>query len=204
MQAMNIAMDPFFGITWQKNVRDKIGRNSDIFVNIGSGMVDPFLYLEEHCSPEDFFLIDGSAFHQYSRSVSSAAMHYVLRAPLEMFQKGEVLGVQTGPDVIDIISKDMLEKSIYRKEVIPLHIKTDMVHFPFYFALRLHFLEEANPLEGIATLQSLLDTPVKLLQFENSSVTLGFHTDRIRTIQIAYEYLFGLPYITSIFRITPP
>jgi|CXWL01.1.fsa_nt_gi guanosine-3',5'-bis(diphosphate) 3'-pyrophosphohydrolase len=201
--AINITMDPFFGITWQKMVRDRVDGSPDILANIGTGMVDPFLFLEENCSPEDFFLLDGACFHHYSRAVSSVSMRYVLRAEIEKLRKGKIIGVQVGPDVIDVIEQEMLEKSVYTKEVIPLRVNKDMMLFPFHFALRINFLQDANPLEGIATLQSLLDTPVKLLQFANTSVTLGFHTDRLRTVQIAYEYLFGLPYVTDIFRITP-
>jgi RelA/SpoT family (p)ppGpp synthetase len=201
---VDMAMDPFFSITWQKQVRSLVDEEPDTLESIGTGIVNPFMYLEENSKPEDFFLLDPSCFQLLSRLSPSTNMRYVLRTDLDELRTGNIIGVQVGPDIIDVISAKVLAKERrFSKEYVPLKIRKEALANPLYFALRLTFEADANPLEGISTLQSLLDTPVKLLQFENTSVTLGFHTDRLRTLQMAYEYLYGLPYVLHLFRITP-
>ncbi len=205
LHAIDIAMDPFFGIAWQKQIRSQITGEEKELANIGSGITNPFLYMEDHSKVEDFLLLDPKCFVMVSRLTPSAGMHYVLRTSLEELRSGNIIGLQSGPDVIDIISADILMKERrFSKEYVPIRTRSGLLEFPFLFALKLQYQEHANPLVGISTLQNLLDTPVNLLQFENGSVTLGFHTDKLRTVQTAYEYLSALPYVSDIFRITPP
>lgn len=203
--AVDISMDPFFGIAWQKQIRSRITAEAKELANIGTGITNPFLYIEDHSSPEEFLLLDPKCFIMVSRLSPSAGMHFVLRTELDELRSGNIIGLQSGPDVIDIISADILMKERrFSKEYVPIRTRPALLEFPFFFALRFDYLEHANPLTGISTLQNMLDTPVNLLQFENGSVTLGFHTDTLRTVQIAYEYLSALPYVSDIFRITPP
>ncbi len=203
--AIDISMDPFFGIEWQKQIRANIMQDSNDLSNIGTGSLNPFVYMQEHAAPEDFFLLDPKCFVMLSRLSPSAGMHYVLRTTLSELRAGNIIGLQVGPDVIDIISADVLvNERRFSKEYVPIRARPASLEYPFLFALRFRYEQHANPLAGISTLQYMLDTPVNLLQFESGSVTLGFHTDNLRTVQVAYEYLSALPYVHDIFRITPP
>lgn len=202
--AIGITMDPFFGINWQKVIHERIEKEEEGLENVGIGVLDPFILLEENNAAEDLFLLDPACFSFPSRLSPSGGMRYILRTSLEELRKGNIIGIQAGPDMVEVLSADMLDKERkFSKEFLSMHVNKNMLKHPFFFALRFTYQPEANPLEGISTLQSILDTPVNLLQFESSSVTLGFHTDRLRTMQMAYEYLFGLPYVSRIFRITP-
>lgn len=201
MQAIQITMDPFFGIKWQNAIRARLDAESSVIADIGAGIVNPFLFLEEHSVPEDFFLLDPLCFHADAHLKN---VRYVLQTTIEELRSGDIIGIQVGPDVVDVLSKKMLDaKKRYNKEFIPLKLNPELTAYPLYFALRFTCPNGTDPLEGIAGLQSLLDTPVSLLQFASTSVTLGFHTDRLRTVQIAYEHLCTLPYIEQILRITP-
>jgi hypothetical protein len=201
---IDIAVDPFFSIQWQKHVREVAGNDDNVLADIGAGTVDPFLYLEEQCRPEDFFLLDPICFQFSSRLPPHTEMRYALRTTVEDLRRGHIVGIQSAPDVVDVVSSTiLLRERRFSREFLPLRINQNAVAHPLYFGLRCTFEPDANPLAGISSLQSLLETPVKLLRFEPTSVTLGFHTDHLRTLQIAYEYLFELPYITSILRITP-
>jgi GTP pyrophosphokinase len=203
-QMIDVAMDPFFSITWQKQVRNRMLGHADAVENVGVGVIDPFIFLEEHSMPEDFFLVDPGCFSLIARASPGLSMRYVLRTSQEELRQGNIIGVQAGPDVIEVISADILERERrFSKEFVPLKVRKESVQYPLHFALRFFFKQDANPLEDIATLQSLLDTPVNLLRFEPTSVTLSFHTNRLRTIQLAYEHLYALPYISHIFRISP-
>jgi RelA/SpoT family (p)ppGpp synthetase len=202
--AIDISMDPFFGIAWQKQVRAHIMQDEKELANIGTGIINPFVYTQEHASPEDFLLLDPKCFNLMSRMSPSSGMHYVLRTNLQELRSGNIIGLQSGPDVIDIISADVLvNERRFSKEYVPIRTRPSFLEFPFFFGLRFRYEEHANPLAGISTLQNILDTPVNLLQFQSGSVTLGFHTDSLRTVQSAYEYLAALPYVSDIFRITP-
>jgi RelA/SpoT family (p)ppGpp synthetase len=204
-QVVDISMDPFFGIEWQKQIRKHIMQDGKDLVSIGAGVLNPFVYTQMHAAPEDFLLLDPKCFIMVSRMSPSAGMHYVLRTSLTELRAGNIIGLQSGPDVIDIISADILvNERRFSKEYVPIRTRTAFLEFPFLFALRFRYKQHANPLAGISTLQNILDTPVNLLQFDSGSVTLGFHTDSLRTVQSAYEYLSALPYVSDIFRITPP
>ncbi len=201
---IDIAMDPFFSITWQKQIRERMFGHKEVIANVGIGVIDPFIFLEEHSMPEDFFVIDPACFTMIARASPGTSMRYVLRTSLDELRQGNIIGIQAGPDVIEVISADILERERrFSKEFVPLKVRKESVQYPLHFALRFSFQPDANPLEDIATLQSLLDTPVNLLKFEQTSVTLSFHTNRLRTIQLAYEHLYALPYISHIFRISP-
>lgn len=204
--ALNFTMDPFFSIGWQKQVGKHIPRRTDLLEKIGCGMIDAFLFVEEHGKPEDFFLLDPACFHLPTGLQTPHSMHYVLRASLEDLRRGEVVGLQSGPDVVDVVSVSELKhprKKLFSREIISLQIREDCMDFPFLFAIRWTFPYEANPLKDIAALESFLDTPVRLLQFAPGSVTLGFRTDALRTLQFGYKYLRSLPHVTELFRITP-
>ncbi len=201
MQTIHITMDPFFGIKWQDSIRKRLDADDDVIADIGAGIVNPFLFLEEHSVPEDFFLLDPLCFHAEAHLNK---VRYVLQTTIDELRNGDIIGVQVGPDVVDVMSKKMLDaKKRYNKEFIALELNEGLSAYPLYFGLRFTCVPGADPLEGIASLQSLLDTPVTLLQFATTSVTLGFHTDRLRTVQMAYEHLCTLPYIEQILRITP-
>ncbi len=204
--ALNMTMDPFFSIRWQKDVARSVDGDDRILEKIGSGMIDAFLYVEERGNPEDFFLLNPDCFHLPTGVQPGMAMRYVLHASLEDLRRGQIVGLQVGPDVIDIVELSSITKSRnqgFTREIVPLQVRTDRTDFPFHFALKWTFLPDKNPLRDIAVLESFLDTPVHLLQFAETSVTLGFRTDRLRTLQIGYKYLQSLPHITDIFRLTP-
>lgn len=203
-RAIDITMDPFFSTAWQKMMRKRVEGSDTALLNVGTGMTNAFQVLEDHCTPQDFFLLYPGAFQVLSTLMPSSRMRYVLRTSIEELRGGNIIGLQTGPDIIEVISAEKIDQSRrFSKEYVPLKIHKDYAEFPLHFALRFTFTDEANPLEGISQLQNLLDTPVKLFQFEQTSVTLAFRTNRLRTTQIAYEYLLALPYVTHIFRITP-
>ncbi len=204
--ALNFTMDPFFSIGWQKQVGKHISRRTDILAKIGSGMIDAFLHVEANGRPEDFFLLDPACFHLPAGMQTPLAMRYVLRATVDELRKGEIVGLQVGPDVVDVVSTSELkhpEKKLFSREIVPLQIRQDRVDLPFLFAIQWNFPEDANPLKDIAALESFLDTPVHLLQFVQGSVTLGFRTDCLRTLQFGYKYLRSLPHVTELFRLTP-
>ncbi len=204
--ALRFTMDPFFSIRWQKDIRKQINGSTDVVEKIGCGMIDAFLFAEERAHPEDFFLLDPNCFEFPSGLRPGMAMRYVLRATLEELRQGNIVGLQVGPDVIDVVATPGIKRprwKIFSREIVPLKIRHDHVEFPYLFALKWSFAQDTNPLKDIAALESFLDTPVHLLQFAPASVTLGFRTDRLRTLQVAYKYLYGLPHITELFRITP-
>ena len=203
-QVIDVSMDPFFGIEWQKQVRTSIMQDGKDLASIGTGSLNPFAYTQIHSATEDFLLLDPKCFVMLSRMSPSAGMHYVLRTDLDELRSGNIIGLQSGPDVIDIISADVLaNERRFSKEYVPIRTRSEFLEYPFLFALRFNYHEHANPLAGISTLQNILDTPVNLLEFNSESVTLGFHTDNLRAVQSAYEYLSILPYVSDIFRITP-
>ncbi len=203
--ALNFTMDPFFSIRWQKDVARNIRHDENVLDRMGSGMIDAFLYAEERGRPQDFFLLDPACFQLPAGIRTGTAMRYVLHASVDELRSGAIVGVQAGPDVIDIVSAAGMarKRKDFSHEIIPLQIRPDRTDFPFHFALKWTFLPDMNPLRDIAVLESFLDTPVHLLQFAPTSVTLGFRTDRLRTLQIGYKYLQSLPHILEIFRITP-
>ncbi len=203
-RTVDIAMDPFFSITWQKSVRERIDGEQAELANIGTGVVNPFQHIEEHSMPEDFLLLDPAVFHGMSGLMRASTMRFVLRTEMGELQSGNIIGLQAGPDIMEVISADApAHEKRFSKEFVPLLVQKELLGYPMHFAFRFSYAKGANPLEAISELQSLLTTPVKLLKFEPSSITLGFNTDRLRPLQIAYEYLFGLPYVSHIFRITP-
>jgi|GEM_PF-1432603 len=203
--AIDLTIDPFFNILWRKQLYERAEKDQAALAKIGTAALDPFRCLEEWSAPEEHFLLDPACFRNQTNLQSVRAMHFVLRATIDEFRSNHIIGLQVGPDVIDVISADILaQEKKYSKEFVPLTIDRDAVLHPFSFALRCTFAAEGNLLEGISMLQNLLDTPVKLLRFENDSVTLGFHTDRIGTVHIAYQHLSRLSYVRNIFRITPP
>ncbi|MEK7563143.1 MAG: hypothetical protein AAB544_01995 [Patescibacteria group bacterium] len=74
---------------------------------------------------------------------------------------------------------------------------------PFFFGLQWWYRESSNPLEMIAHLQNLLDTPVELRAFERGAVTLTFHTDTLMVLRVAHEFLAAHPDVMRIVRISP-
>lgn len=202
--AVDIAIDPFFGIQWKKQIRERIEQDKQTLVNVGKGIADPFTYLEDISMPEDYFLLDPLCLLGHSRLLAASGVHFVLRTSIEDFRKGNIIGLQSGPDTIEVLSADvLLEERRFSKEFIPLRINKELAGYPLYFALRCTFERNANPLSGISMLQNLVDAPVKLLRLEDNSFTLNFNAYRIRTVHVAYQHLFRLPYIADIFRITP-
>lgn len=204
-KALSFTMDPFFNIAWQKEVSQHVSTEPDILQKIGSGILDAFMHVEEHGRPEEFFLLDAECFRLPAGMRLGTNTRYVLRASVEELRVGDIVGVQAGPDLIEVVTSSGLQRAPKRfsHEIVQLHVQPDHVDFPFTFAIKWSFLPETNPLRDIAVLESFLDTPVHLLQFAPASVTLGFRTDRLRTLQIAYKYLYSTPHIIDLFRITP-
>jgi GTP pyrophosphokinase len=204
--AFQFTMDPFFSVGWQQEVFKRLDTTNDTLQKIGSGMIDGFLAVEEQGLCEEFFLLDPQCFELPSGMLPGPQMRYVLRTSMEDLRQGNILGIQVGPDVIDIVAAGAVKRArekLVSKEIVPLKVKPNSVQFPFLFALKWTFDTETNPLRDIAVLESFLDTPVHLLRFEPTSVTLGFRTDRLRTLQIGYKYLYSLPHVREIFRLTP-
>lgn len=204
---LDISMDPFNSMEWKKSLLRKLcGQRTEV-ENVGCGIFNPFDVVKEHCLAEDLLLLDPRCFQFTARLTPLQKIRFVLRTSVENLQKKKVIGLQIRPDVIEVLSveDDKKGRSLrYNKELVPLSIANqELLRHPFYFALMWSFEPGSNPLKTIANLQNLLDTPVELLQFDRASVTLGFHTDRIGTARIAYEYLFSQSDITRIVRISP-
>lgn len=205
--AMSVTMDPFFSIRWQKDVRVRITADVETLRNIGSGALDAFLFIETAGVPEDFFLLDPSCFVVPTSFQTGFSTRFVLRTSIDDLRAGRVVGVQAGPDVINVVGSESITQSrwkIFSREIVPLQLVAENAAFPFLFAIAWNFAADANPLSDIGALESFLDTPMRLLQFSPHSVSLGFRTDRLRTLQIAYKYLYSLPHISGLHRITPP
>lgn len=203
---LDITMDPFNSMEWKKSLLKKLCAQRVEVESVGCGLLNAFDLLKEHCLTQELLLIDPRCFQFTARLTPRQKMRFVLRTSIEQLQKKKVIGMQIRPDVIEILSVEEVENAPKRttKELVPLHIENQvLLKHPFYFAFMWSFEQGSNPLKTIANLQNLLDTPVELLQFDRMSVTLGFHTDRIGTARIAYEYLFGQSDITRIVRISP-
>lgn len=205
-KAFQITMDPFYSIHWQKDVYASLPADKAMLKSIGAGVVDPYRFLENHSAPQSFFLLDPRCFHVPSGLLPGSVMRYVLRAGRDELSQGDVLGIQVAPDVIEVVSAGQIQrtkKHPLNKEILPLRIQQDVIEHPFSFALRWTFDSSVNPLKDIAVIESFLDSPVMLLQFNPSSVVLGFRTDTIRTLDSVYKHLWSLPHVTDIFRVTP-
>lgn len=205
-QAFHMTMDPFFSIQWQKEVFASLKEEKLSLRAMGVGAMDPYRYLEEHGNPKDFFLLDPRCFHLPSGLLPGSVMRYVLRADKTDLMEGNVTGIQVGPDVIEVVKSSSVQKQKSRsfsKEIIPLKVQPDVVAHPFYFALRWNFEKDTNPLKDIGIIESFLDSPVHLLQFNPSSVVLGFRTDTLATLDSVYKHLWSLPHVLDIFRVTP-
>lgn len=204
--AIDITMDPFFSIHWHNEVHKHINGSPGVLRKIGCGMIDPFIFIESSSTPEEFFLLNPACFQLVGNITGTGTMRYVLRASMAELKSGEILGVQAGPDILNVISRKAAgkpDKDRFSREIVPLKIRPEHLRLPFQFALRWTFAPDANPLDDIGKLQNLLDTPVKLLHFEDTSVTLGFLTDRLSTLHNSYKYLYSLQTVSRIFRITP-
>ncbi|PIQ76200.1 hypothetical protein COU78_01425 [Candidatus Peregrinibacteria bacterium CG10_big_fil_rev_8_21_14_0_10_49_24] len=204
---LDISMDPFNSTEWKKSLLRKLCAQRSEVENVGCGIVNPFDLMKEQCLAEELLLLDPRCFQFTARLTPLQKIRFILRTSIESLQRKKVIGLQIRPDVIEVLSVESNEKEKplrHTKELVPLSIGNPaLLEHPFYFALMWSFEPGSNPLKTIANLQNLLDTPIALLQFDRTSVTLGFHTDRIGTVRIAYEYLFSQSDITRIVRISP-
>ncbi len=204
-RALMVSMDPFFSIQWRKQIRQSLRTQPMVLAQIGSGLLDPFLYLSERSQVEEHFLLSPDCFSVTSSFARPSNTYFVLRAPIASLRQDNVVGLQIAPDVIEVYDKrDVREMKIQlSREIIPLSVKKEKAEHPFVFALRWNHESHVNPLEIISSLQSMIDTSVELLQFKESSVTLGFRADKLRTMHVAYSFLYSHPAISHILRITP-
>ena len=203
---LDVTMDPFLSTSWKKGIAKRLYSNKKDVEHIGSGVLDAFDLLNTQCLVSDFFLIDPRLFQFTSRLTPKQKMRFVLRTSLDQLRRKNVIGQQIRPDVIDILSIDDVEerKHAHTKELVPLTIESSfLLRHPFYFSFMWSFRHGSNPLKTIANIQNLLDTPIELLEFNRSSLMLGFHTDRIGTLHIVYEYLYSQSDISRIVRISP-
>ncbi|OGJ71545.1 hypothetical protein A2454_03810 [Candidatus Peribacteria bacterium RIFOXYC2_FULL_55_14] len=203
---LDVTMDPFLSTAWKKGIANRLCSNKRTIEHVGCGLLNTFDLLGGQCIASDFFLVDPHLFQFTSRLTPKQRMRFILRTTLENLRDKLVIGQQIRPDVIDILSIDdeEIRQHAHIRELVPLTIgKIDLLQHPFHFALMWFFAQGSNPLKTIANLQNLLDTPLELREFNRSSLTLGFHTDRIGTLQIAYEYLSSQPDIERIVRISP-
>lgn len=206
-QAIDMTIDPFFSIAWQKTIRKRVRADRETFESIGSGVVSPFSFIEEYFDPQDFFLLDPNCLVLRDGMAVDKAVRYMLRTSIHNLYSEPIIGVQVRPDVIDVYSKKMLkgqESKLENKEIIPLEAYDgDLKMYPLHFALRWEFDQNCNPLTIIGNLQNMLDTPVSLQEFSGSAATLLFNTDTIHTLRTAYEHLYSHPSVLEIFRTSP-
>lgn len=201
-ETLLLAIDPFFSTDWRKTLSHRL-RSPQAREAAGSGLQSPFEILQEHCSPSDVFLIDGHCFHIWSMATPQRKMRFVLRTDIETLHSGKIIGVQVRPDVIDVVEQTS-SAAPQSRELISLEIRSDgPLDTPFHFGLQWWYRAESNPLEMIAHLQNLLDTPVELRAFERGAVTLTFHSDTLMTLRVVHEFLAAHPDIVRIVRISP-
>lgn len=200
----SVAMDPFFPVAWQKEVSAQVSPSPRQLEDIGHGVLNPFSLLEEKCLASHFFLLNPACF-LLANQPQNLHMRFILRTSLENLRSRRIIGVQVQPDVVNIMdSADYGNKREYREELVSLKIANpELLAHPFAFALMWTFMAQINPLETIAGLQELIDTPINLIQVSGNSITLGFHTDKLHTIRAVYEHLRSLPHILNILRISP-
>ena len=77
------------------------------------------------------------------------------------------------------------------------------MQYPFRFALKWLFEPESNPLSMITTIQSIVETPLELLEFDGKSATIGVHTDSIQSVRLIFEYLYSHEGVSSVLRTSP-
>lgn len=203
-QILTIAMDPFFPVSWRKAVIAELQTNAKEYEEIGRGLLQPFSLIEQKGSVEDFFLLDPACFTQPGQSIARR-MRYVPHTSLEHMRDGQIVGVQMQPDVVYVFSREeYMKERQYREETIPLVMANKAaLDYPFLFALSWTFPDRINPLETIANLQEMLDTPLQLEQFDGKEITLVFRTDRLETMRLVYQHLSGSPDVHTIFRTSP-
>ena len=204
-RTLDVAMDPFLSTSWKKGIAKRLSSNRRNVEHIGCGILNAFDLLDAQSLASDFLLIDPRLFQFTSRLTPKQKMRFVLRTSLDQLRTKNVIGQQIRPDVIDVLSIDDVEERKYThtKELVPLSIeKNFLLKHPFYFSFMWTFRQGSNPLKTIANIQNLLDTPIELLEFNRSSLMLGFHTDRIGTLHIVYEHLYSQSDISRIVRIS--
>lgn len=205
--SIDVLLDPFFSTSWRKALMKRLASRSKDFQSIGSGTINPFDLIEQNTGASDFFLLNPDCFTLGPNLRPDPKTRFVLRTSLKQLQSGNIIGQHVRPDVIDVHAVETLETEAAKaqsKEIVPLRIANPvLLHEPFIFALRWSFAHGSNPLKIIASLQSMLDTPIELLQFDRATATLGFQTASIQTLRIAYEYLLSQASVLSIVRTSP-
>ncbi len=204
---LDIAVDPFLPTQIRRTLQQRIEKETDVLKDIGTGLRNPFDVLEEYCKPEEIFLVDPRCFTIGAHLKPGQKIRFILQAHIEDLHTKKTIGVHTRPDVIDIIRIPEPGKDATRdpsKELVPLDIRnTDLLRHPFAFGLRWTFAKDSEPLSVIARIQSILDTPVELAEFDRTSATLVFHASHIVTLRSAYEFLVRDPGVDHIVRISP-
>jgi GTP pyrophosphokinase len=204
---LDIAIDPFLPTQLHRTLQQRMQREPGVVQDIATGVRNPFDVLLEHCKPEEIFLVDPHCFRLGAHLKPGQKMRFILQTEIEDLRSGNTIGIHTRPDVIDIIrvpkAKDSsgLDSS---KELVPLDVqRSDLLRHPFIFGLRWSFAKGGEPLSVIARIQSILDTPVELTEFDRTSATLVFHTGTINTLCTAYAFLIRDPGVEHIVRISP-
>ena len=200
----DILIDPFFSAWWRKSLWSRFDGYEEKIAIVGSGNINPFEFIQECCAPSDFFLIDPKCFVFPSRIPPNPKIKFILRTSIDELRKGNIIGVHSRPDVIDVFSTNEKRADSPSREIVSLGIKKDHVmQYPFRFALKWLFEPESNPLSMITTIQSIVETPLELLEFDGKSATIGVHTDSIQSVRLIFEYLYSHEGVSSVLRTSP-
>ncbi len=206
-KVLEIAIDPFLPTQVRRALQHRMEKDTTAVKDVGSGLRNPFDILEELCRPEEIFLVDPHCFTLGSHLKPGQKIRFILQTDMEDLRTRKTIGVHTRPDVIDIVRIPTSATETKRdpsKELVPLDVqRTDLLGHPFAFGLRWTFTKGSEPLSVIARIQSILDTPVELTEFDRTSATLVFHTDSVGTLRTAYEFLVRDPGVDHIVRISP-
>lgn len=206
-EAMEITLDPSFSMGWRKVIDKRLPHENTTLRAIGKAAISPFDVIVKHGWIGDFFILNPECLY-VGQQIPDKKIRFVLQTDIETLRSGKIIGVQVRPDVINVLSSDTVQKETdmtqFTKEIVPLHIRNEhaLLH-PFHFGLQWSFKQGSDPLGVIAALQSMLETPIRLLSFQNNSTTLGFSANSLYTLQAAYGHLIGLPDITSVIRTSP-
>lgn len=202
---IDVLIDPFFSTSWRKNIFSKIETRTQEFFQVGIGDISPFDLIDWVCGPSDFFLVDSHCFTFTSHVAPDPQIRFVSSVSVDQMRRGEIIGLQTRPDVIEILPiNEEDERKSSNQELVSLHVGDSiLLDNPFHFALKWSFTPHSNPLNIISALQTHTNCPVELLSFNGTSATLGFHVSSLQTLRIAFEYLYAQDTITSIVRISP-
>lgn len=204
-EIIDVLMDPFYPTSWRKNIWSKIEKHNHEFSSVGRGELNPFDLINWVCDTSNFFLVDSKCFSLTSHVAPDPQIRFVSSVSVDRLRTGKIIGLQTRPDVIEILPTDAEdERKTNSQELVSLSIaNSSLLEHPFHFAFKWTFDPSSNPLDIITALQSHISFPVELLSFNDNSATMAFHVSSLQTLRVAYEYLYAQDTIKSIVRISP-